>query len=165
MRMPWLGRRDAGRRPEGGARRRRAVVALEIALTFPLYLLVFFGILEYSWYYFQRTLAAEAVRAGCQEAGQNDPNTANFLVAGAQRTQEIIEDRLNITCNDGTYSCTSTFPLVAANLTPPRLVCDFTFTYVPLTGLLSPGGGGSGVRLLPENITVRSATIFERSEP
>lgn len=148
------------------SRRRRAVVALEIALTFPIYLLMFFGILEYSWYYFQRTAVAAAVREGCQEAGQQDPDDGTFLVSAAQRTQEVMEELLNITCNDGVYTCTSTFPLVAANLSPPRLVCEFSMTYVPLTGLLAPsGGGGGGVRLVPEFIVVRSATIFEEAEP
>lgn len=162
--MRWLGLPNTPRR--SGRRARRAVAALELALTFPIYMLMFFGILEYSWYYFQTALAAEAVRQGCQEAGQIDPNTGNFLVAAAERTQETMEEALNITCNDGVYTCTNTFPLVAANLTPPRLVCEFTYTYAPLTGLLSPGGGlAGGVRLVPERVVVRSATIFENAEP
>lgn len=160
-------------RQKRGARR-RGIEALEFALVFPLYLFVFFGIIEYGWYFFQRAIVADAARLGCQAAGQLDPVEDDFRGEAGLRMIEEIEAGMGIQCNDGTYLCEMTFPLDLSNFSIPRVTCQARMNFVPVTGFLGGLGGSSGgaqqlgiaggVRLVPEFVTARSVAIFEEAE-
>jgi Flp pilus assembly protein TadG len=154
------------RRLRSGSRR-RGVEAVEFAIIFPLYLVLFFGVLEYGWFMFQKASVADAVRQGCQSAGQADPATTDYRLIAAQTAQESLERLLGITCNAGGQTCAASFPFDGPTFTPPRLTCEFRMTYVPLTGLLGGAGSGGvfGVQVIPSTIIERSVTIFENAEP
>ena len=160
-------------------RARRGSQLVEFALVFPVFLFLFVGIMEYSWFFYQRSVVAEAAREGCEAATQLDPDSENY-VAVAQAT--IVDELLNrggIDC-EGPWVCTITL-VDRANGEPSRLICDVRVNFLSLTGFLGadPTGNDAGVggrggqyaattwgtptdrRLLPNSLHSRASSIFD----
>lgn len=155
-------------------RARRGVEALEFALTFPLYLLIFFGIIEYSWYFYQRAIVADAARLACQTVGQLDPQEDDYRAAATATMIAEIERGLGITCNNGQHLCEMTFPLDVPGFALPRVVCQARTNFLPITGFLGGANGaeggaqglglGRGLRLIPLTVRARSVAVFEEAD-
>lgn len=142
----------------GPLRRRRGVEALEFALVFPIFFLLFFGFVEFSWMSYQSASVKEAARVGCRAAGQMSPTEGGYELEASRIAQAELQRISGINCNSGSYTCITSFPLDASTFAIPRLVCDFEVSYVSLTGILDAVGAS------PEFLRGRSATIFEGAE-
>ncbi|MCB9666213.1 MAG: pilus assembly protein [Alphaproteobacteria bacterium] len=166
-------------------RARRGAEFVEFAIIFPIYLILFFGIMEYSWYFYQRSVAIEAARVGCRVATQLDPD-----VDGATAIQDAATDAaLEVLANDGGFDCgdegvhSCAVAIDTTNMipgsTPRRLICGLSVNYVSLTGYLGSSddvggpageiasdrwGASGGIRLIPEFIQANATSIFEEDD-
>jgi Flp pilus assembly protein TadG len=168
-------------------RRRRGAELIEFALVFPVFLFLFFGIMEYSWYFFQRGAVTEATRLGCQAGSHQDPQadddgdgTPDFIAVASSVINAELGRQAGIRCGEGGYNCAiQVNDLSDPTNDPPRVTCTTSVNFQSLTGFLGsdadPGGGGSqlahdrwgteaGGRMLPQFIVGRSTAIFEGSE-
>lgn len=169
-------------------RARRGAEIVEFALIFPIYLVLFFGIIEYSWYFYQRGVVIEAARSGCRSASLGDPDDeATAAANGADAIDAVLSSGAGIDC-DGLHTCTPSFVFQnTATLTPGaaprRVICQVTVNFISLTGFLgatadpsAPVGGAAGqfaadswgatsiTRFLPEQLTGRSVAIFQEDD-
>jgi hypothetical protein len=160
-------------------RRARGSQLVEFALVFPVFLFLFIGIVEYSWFFYQRSVVAEAAREGCEAATQLDPNTEDYVTVAQDTILAELQTRGGIDCA-GPWVCNVTLVDLGA-ATPPRLICDIRINFLSLTGFLgaSPTGGGPGGsgslgdyavtnwgatadrRLLPSALHSRASSIFD----
>lgn len=160
-------------------RQRRGSQLVEFALVFPVFLFLFVGIMEYSWFFYQRSVVAEAAREGCEAATQLDPESENYVAVAQATIVDELENRGGIDCA-GPWVCNITL-VDLAPAEPPRLVCDVRVNFLSLTGFLGadpegnePGAGGRGGqyaaqtwgtpsdrRLLPTSLHGRASSIFD----
>lgn len=166
-------------------RARRGAELVEFALIFPIYLILFFGIMEYSWYFYQRSVAVEAARSGCRIATQLDPDNDGATAiqdAGTQAALAVLANDGGFDCGDeGVHDCAVVIDVTNMPLgsTPRRLVCSLSVNYVSLTGYLGSSdkvggpagelaerrwGAEGGIRLIPEFIQARSTSVFEEDD-
>lgn len=134
-------------------RRRRGSNVVEFALLLPFFLGVYFSIMEYGWYFYQRSGVVEAARNGCRAAVNYGVDDDFADLAGS-----AIESRLatvGITCDGSTPYKTCDLDVVQVGANPTRLRCDVSVPYEPIVGF---------VRLiLPGNVRGRGVAIYEDS--
>ena len=154
-------------------RRRRGVEAIEFAMILPLFFAMLFATVEFSWYMFQRGGVADAARVACRTAAQLDPRFDDVVADAAAVVLAELHEVL-VDCDGGELTCEVDIQELSDQF-PPRVICDVTVSFKPLTGFLGTTGGGrgsisninrgarswSGVGLLPENIHARSVAIYE----
>lgn len=176
--VPSAGR---SRGPVAPARRtRRGSEIIEFSLTFPFFLLMLCGIMDYSWYFYQKGVVVSATRTGCEAAGQGDPDQEDLSDIAAAVILNSLAGQGGIDCGNAVYAC----DLVITDLhdppnNPPRIVCQTTTNYRSLTGFLGDYNDdvGSGTtyfrrvwgwtstgRILPRTMVGRSVSIFEESD-
>lgn len=142
--------------PSRQERRRRGTTAIEFALVFPMFLAVFFLIIEYSWYFFQRGSVMSALQEGCAEGAlYGEDNIITSITAAQAGIVESINRRAGLNCGS---DCVIT---VDYRPGPGRLLCEAEVNYNGITGIFGrpPGsadrfedlmnetysGGGRGV--------------------
>lgn len=120
----------------------------------PVFVVMIFGMMEFSWVFFQPTTVVHAVRNGCRAGATVYPD-GDDRGAPADVTQDSIEGHLSdlgIDCN-GNASCS--FDIQQVGATPSEnLDCGFTTEWEPLLGLdMIP---------TPDQLSARSIMQFER---
>jgi len=126
---------------------------VEFALVLPVFVALIFGMMEFSWVFFQRTTVVHAVRNGCRAGATVHPD-GDDRGSPADVAQDAIESylaELGIDCN-GNASCS--FDIQQAGATPSEnLDCSFSMAWEPLLGLdMIPH---------PDQLTARSIMQFE----
>ncbi len=161
-------------------RGRRGSELVEFSVTFPFYLLMLCAIFDYSWYFYQRGVVGSAARAGCDAAGQGDPEQEDVPAVAYAVMLNSLAGQGGIDCGDAVYACEMSVDdkhLPPNN--PPRMVCEITTNYRSLTGFLGDYNEDSGWgttyfreqwgwetngRLIPGTMTGRAVAIFEESD-
>lgn len=137
-------------------RRRRGSHVVEFALLAPFYFMLYFGIIEYGWYFFQRSGVVDAARQGCRDAAALDPDIDPIgPVAEARMLQAL--GQVGIDCDTQTCAITVT-DLSASSI--PRLTCEISVEYAAMTGFVNMRFYGA-VRLLPVNLKARTSAVIE----
>lgn len=154
-------------------RRRRGVEAIEFAMILPLFFAMLFAIVEFSWFMFQRSGVSDAARVACRAAAQLDPRFDDVVTVAAGIVLAELEE-VGVDCDGGGVVCVVEID-DRSNEFPPRVICDVTATFRPITGFLGTvdGGPGSignidrgaynwrGVGLLPSTLHGRSVAVYE----
>lgn len=135
-------------------RRRRGAHVIEFALTLPFFMLVFTGIIEFSWYFFQRAGVVDAARIGCHEAATLNPATDDFAVRATSVALEELQ-RVRLACGGG--DCNVEITDLSAGV-PARVVCEIDVPFTPITGFIGGIRGSDG--LVPATLRGRSVAIF-----
>ena len=134
-------------------RHRRGSNAVEFALILPVFVAMVFGMMEFSWVFFQRTTVVHAVRNGCRAGATVHPDgdDRGSPAAVAESSISTYLADLGIDC-DGNTSCS--FDIQQVGATPTEsLDCSFNMAWEPLLGIdLVPH---------PEQLTARSIMQFE----
>lgn len=175
------------RRQQPLRRVRRGSELVEFALIFPIFMFLFIGVMEYSWFFYQRGVVVDAARVGCQAATQlhaeADPARSEDYATVASDTIRLeLANKGGIDC-DGLYSCLIELEDFSEPPNfPPRLVCRVEVDFISLTGYLGadpnnpsingPGGQlhstrygtDSNLRLLPRSMRGQSSSIFEERD-
>lgn len=130
--------------------RRRGSDLVELSLTLPVFLWVFFGIIEYGFYFSQRSGVMTAAQNGCALGATIHPNFSGETVA----TNEInaLLTGVGVDCA-GYYTgnCSVTVNRISvAGLT--ALQCDVDITYRAFAGYLPA---------VPSSIEGRGVSILE----
>lgn len=120
-----------------GARARRGAAAVEFALALSLGLLpVIFGIMDWSWYFFQQTSVQQALIASARVAAQIDmpdscPDTV-FIDEFEQRLDQmhiaVVSDDISVSVENDDYGATGE--------TIYQLNASYTAEFTPLLGLI-----------------------------
>ena len=119
---------------------------------------------------FQRAGVVDAARVGCRTAAQLDPRMDDIASAATARVQEELE-RAGVECAGG---CSITITDLQADDTP-RVTCEVSVPFRPLTGMLGQQGGGGGamdgariggwewdgVGVLPARLKGTSVAVYE----
>ena len=146
--MPW--------KPPVRRRRRRGANAVEFALTLPVFMTIYLGIMEIGWFFYQESLIADATRDGCREGGlyeeEGDDGDA------AEQADLAINANLvayGIDCSDdGNYSGACDIQIDYINDSPQRsLDCVVSIQYAPIIGYLP---------VFPEDNRTESIILLER---
>jgi Flp pilus assembly protein TadG len=118
-------------------RGRRASTHLEFALTFPVYIVVLFGIVDGGWLYYQQSSLDGATRAACRGATTVDPGNASVNIQNvydyviAEVPNEL--DAMGVDSTNLSVSATTT------GAAPTRtLVCTVQQPYSALTKFVLP---------------------------
>lgn len=134
-------------------RQRRGSNAIEFALVLPVFVALVFGMMEFSWVFFQRTTVVHAVRNGCRAGATVHPNgdDRGSPADVAQASIEFYLADLGINCSGGA-ACT--FDITQVGATPSEtLDCSFSMVWEPLMGIdLIPH---------PDQLTAHSIMQFE----
>lgn len=97
-----------GRSEESG------VVIIEAAATIFVFLLLLFGVIEFSYVYYQWNSATMATERGARIAAVSDPVASNLkTLTGLEITTNLPGDTMpsfDCTCNGATQTCTGTVP-------------------------------------------------------
>lgn len=163
-------------------RARRGSNLVEFALIFPIFMALFIGVMEYSWYFYQRGVVVDAARRGCELGTQSDPQDEDVVAIARGAIEERLGAGGGIECG-GVHTCGIVIDdLSAASNDPPRLICRVTVNFISLTGYLGagansdliagPGGellanrSGSDQlrRVLPSTLRGRSVSVFEDAD-
>lgn len=149
---------------------RRGVEVVEFAFIFPLFLILFFAMLEFSWYLYQRNGVVDAVRIACRYAAQLDPAIDDLEDAAAERLETELQI-VGVDCSD--VACFSLIEVFPESL-PPRVVCSARVGFRALTGAFGQGssagaftgvqvGGGKfdGRGILPNTVSGTSVAMLE----
>jgi hypothetical protein len=158
--------------PVSSSRRRRGVEAIEFAMILPVFIVILFSIFEFSNYMFQRSATVDAARRGCRAAAQLDPAIDDYEAMLASRVTEVLNDS-HLLCGTAGVVCNVDIK-PAIDDTPPRLICEATVTYRPLTGLFGQAGDGGalagahvgrrrwgGFGILPDNLRGQASALLE----
>lgn len=114
---------------------RRGANAIEFALTFPLFLMIVLGLMDYGYLFAVQAGLDSAVALACREGAMTDPNLGSpSAVASADMAA-----RASIFCA-GSCSMTVTDLQTGAYVPPNRtLKCEITRTIDPITGFSGVG--------------------------
>lgn len=148
----------------------------------PFFMLMFVGVIEYGWFFFQRSSVIDAARIGCREASLLDPAEDTTFVAARQRVLTEIA-RTGLSCETpldrstalgnllrgwfggmerGTPAATCSVVIEDLREEPiPRIACAVEVAYTPITGMVN-APFGDDKRLLPATIRTRTSAIFEQ---
>ena len=67
-------------------RKRRGANAIEFAITLPVFLIVISGIMDFSWFAYQRSILKTAAMEGCRAASLVDPGEEDIAISGVIQT-------------------------------------------------------------------------------
>jgi Flp pilus assembly protein TadG len=118
-------------------RGRRASTTLEFALTFPVYVLVLFGIVDGGWLYYQQSSLDGATRTACRGGTTVDPGTNNVNIQTVYDyvTNEVPLELDAMGVNSNNLSISSTTTGAAPTLT---LICTVQQPFTALTKFVLP---------------------------
>lgn len=116
--------------------RRRGGYAIEFALSLPVFLSLWMGIIEYCWLSYQLASVNEAVAMGCRTASLIDPGEDELDSSAVINTATMAIGKAYATNGPGCGTgCTITASLV--NSRPQRSVqCSMNAPYPSLTGFV-----------------------------
>ena len=105
----------------------------------PIFLLVAFAIMEWGWFFYQRTAVVDAVRVGCREGAMHHEEESPDPVEIAQNTVKVRLMRSGIDC-DGAYAGACDLSEVELTGVKPQraLFCKVRVDYKPLIGDFVP---------------------------
>lgn len=160
--------------PPPRRRRRRGVEAIEFAMILPLFVIIIFAVIEFSWYMFQRGGVVDAARRGCRAAAQVDPEIDDIqVVAGSAILAALTTNGVDCSGADCDITIAD-----ASGANPPRLRCRIEVGYDTLTGLFGQSGSGGsasglsigqdrwgGVGIIPDHLTGEAVAIYEGGSP
>ena len=107
---------------------RRGAVALETAFVLPVAFLCLFGVMDWSWYMFQRVTVTTAAQRGARMAA-GVPSTGDITgTARTAATEWLLDHGIDGTAEVTTSRSTKSYGLV--------VTVDVELTFVPLTGLV-----------------------------
>ncbi len=134
-------------------RQRRGSNAVEFALVLPVFVALIFGMMEFSWVFFQRTTVVHSVRNGCRAGATVHPD-GDDRGSPATVAQDAIEGYLSELGLDCGANISCTFDIQQVGSTPSEnLDCSFSMDWEPLLGLAMVPH--------PDQITARSIMQFE----
>jgi Flp pilus assembly protein TadG len=121
---------------------RRASTHLEFALTFPVYVVVLFGIVDGGWLYYQQSSLDGATRTACRGGTTVDPGTNNVNIQNvydyviAQVPTELDEmgvDSTNLSVTATTTGAAPTLTLICTTQQPYNALTRFVLPDMTLT--------------------------------
>lgn len=123
---------------------RRGANAVEFALTFPVFLLVFFAVFEFGMFYMHRSVAESAVIEACREASILDPNVISL--------EDVALKMMSLDIKFLGQKCDRICAVVDSG-SPPfrRLECSIAFKYEPILQVIPT----------PELVSVKSIARLE----
>ena len=118
-------------------RKRRGANAIEFALTLPVFLLIISGIIDFSWFAYQRSIMKTASMEGCRSASMVDPGESDIAISGVVSTGQTQMRERVIAMGGGnlcTNGCVTTVEFLST--APGRsLKCTIVGEYQPLWGM------------------------------
>jgi hypothetical protein len=132
----------------GGARNREGGgAAVEFAIVLPVFCAVLFGMVDYGWYFYQRTAVANAVRDGVRY-GVTKP-----LTGDTPWTQAKLRAEANLTASNVSQVGIAWGPTTHVSGSSPEKVLTLTCTipYQPLVGFVK----------VPANVSASSTMLLE----
>lgn len=128
-----------------GLRRRRGANAIEFALTFPIFVFMLLGVMEYGYYFYLNALVEDANRWGCRKGSLVDPEVESPAAYAQTQIRDRLENTYNLDCNVG---CTIDTNIVTFGVgdvdTPDHLrvedeyvQCDIEFPYTQNIGMMN----------------------------
>jgi Flp pilus assembly protein TadG len=138
----------------GGRRRwgtRSGSNAIEFALTFPVFVLVLFGLMEYGWYFYKRMSILEVTRIGCRTGALEHPEDKN----PAQRPDVVAKKAIRDLCAQNGLACDlpNRVEVVYVDASPDEAIrCSTRARHPNLTGFGIP---------VPAELTARAAIHLE----
>ncbi len=144
-------------------RRRRAVEAIEFALILPIFLVVIFAIIEFSWYMFQRGAMVDVARRSCQAAASLDPQIQDFETAAIDLIFEELRNGgkgAGIDCDEVGRVCNITVTDLSGAF-PPRVQCEVAVNFKSLSGFLPSAGW---LNAIPDRVKGASVAVFEEAD-
>ena len=132
-------------------RRRRGANAVEFAMILPIFLTVYFGVMEFGYFFFEHAAVVNATRDGCREGAlysSTDPIHSAKIVA-----EDTIYNNLlaaSIDCSiPGRCTITCDYEGVAETLS---VKCDVDVQYSPIIGFIP---------IVPSNHLTTSINVLE----
>jgi len=121
---------------------------MEFAMTAPLYFLVFFGIMDWGWFFYQRGAVVDAAADGCRAAAiyREQPHAQEAALA-----VETALAPVGLACEDG---CDFEIGLMRLRTGGWGLRCSLRMDYRPLVGFGVPG-------LIPDEFRAFSGAVLE----
>lgn len=130
--------------------RRRGANAIEFALILPIFVTLMMGVIEYSWFFFQRSTVVNAVRDGCR-AGAVIPPNDDYETEAISAMDQILAQG-GVDCSASDISCTLEADEPGDSAFPQRhLDCSITVVAPALMGLVP----------VPETTTATATVHFE----
>lgn len=112
---------------------RRGANAVEFALTFPVFLLISFGMIEFGWYFSQVAAVNSASLDGCRQGALVDEANPGDRVSPTHTALQQMNNRLSLFGLNCGGDCTA----IVNGPVPGRYIqCDVRVDYEPITGFL-----------------------------
>lgn len=113
------------RRP---VQRRRGVAHVEFALLLPILMMFLYGIMEYGWMFFNRTVVQEAGRQGCRHGSTLNVYDHDIEAEVSDRMYDVLS-ALGVNCD--TTTCEIDVEVIG-EVPTQRLQCSLAVDYTPL---------------------------------
>ena len=130
-------------------RSRRGSQVVEFAMLLPVFLLVYFGIIEYSWYFYQSAGVNEAAMLGCRDGSMSSVN--NYVAGSTESSIMEYLDRTGVDCT-GYYEGNCDVEVKLMRWPPDGLRCSVDVQYRPITGYLP---------FVPDSLVATAHGFFE----
>jgi hypothetical protein len=114
-------------------RGRRGSQVVEFAILLPVFLLVYFGIIEYSWYFYQSAGVSEAAMLGCRDGSMSSVN--GYVTGTAESSIMGYLKSTGVDCS-GYYGGNCDVEVRLVSWPPEGLRCSIDIEYQPITGYL-----------------------------
>ena len=139
----------------------RGSSAVEFALVFPLFLILFFGIVEFSWYMLQKSLLSYAVNQGAEASSTVSPTATEEEIEAfvVNKVLDLYYGSLDLTAFDVQVFILpeedASTPSGDASVVLPRRVRVYVYNlpYSPLAGFLHAG-------LIPATLTANAIGVL-----
>ena len=137
-------------------RQKRGANAIEFALTLPVFLVVFFGAMDWGWYFFMRAQVMNATVIGCEIGSRVHPDSPKSPAKLASDELDSRYQTLGWKCSSLGSFCDYEIETTerAGDTTfgeHKTLFCKSRLPYTPLTGYVA----------VPETISVQSEMRME----
>lgn len=123
--------------------------AVEFALVMPVFMLLIFGMMEFSWAFFMRSGVINSLRSGTRDGSVVHPDDDPGFVAEAQIKANLL--LYTIDCDDLNTTCQVTCDLSGSAPTE-QLDCDIEVNYQPLMG---------GLVVAPSDLYANTSMVLE----
>jgi len=130
-------------------RDREGANAVEFALVMPTFIILVFGMMEFSWAFFMRAGVINSVRSGCRDGSVVHPDDDPSATA-----EVSIQDNLQlytIDCDDLNTTCQITTALSGSSPTE-QVDCEVQVNYEPILG---------GLVTAPTQILASTSMVLE----
>ena len=107
---------------------RRGSAQVEFALLLPVLMMFLYGIMEYGWMFFNRTVVQEAGRQGCRHGSTLNVYDHDIESEVGDRMQEVLS-ALGVNCDSTTCDIGVE---VVGEIPTQRLRCTLAVDYTPL---------------------------------